>query len=317
MSTFCFPWRRDYQSRGIEGSQRLPRGTGGPASKLNTLVVLVGLLVFSPCMSAAIKRDLVFAKAGGQELKLDLYLPDNGAKPAGLIVWVHGGAWRAGSRESVDVKGLTKFGWAIASVDYRLSTVARFPAQVHDIKAAIRYLRANAAGLGFPADRFVVGGSSAGAHLAALVGVSNGNPALEGSVGNNPGVSSDVQAILDLYGASDLTTILGQSTPHGLAVRVPALDLLLGGQPAAVPELARLASPVLQLDAHDPPLFLLHGDQDPQMPPEQSRQFAAAYEKLGLPVHFELVPGAKHGGPEFTTEARLRAMDAWLRAQLR
>jgi acetyl esterase/lipase len=275
------------------------------------------MLIFSSSMPAAVKRDLVFAQAGGQELKLDLYLPDDGRPAAGLIVWVHGGAWRAGSRESVDVKGLTAFGWAIASVDYRLSTVARFPAQIHDIKAAIRYLRANAAGFGYPADRFVVGGSSAGAHLAALVGVSNGNPALEGGVGNSPGVSSRVQAILDLYGASDLTTILRQSTPHGLEVRVPALELLLGGQPAAVPELARLASPLFQLDAHDPPLFLLHGDQDPQMPPEQSRLLATAYEKLGLPLHYEVVRGAGHGGPAFTTEARLREMDAWLREHLR
>jgi len=280
------------------------------------LVALVLLLLLPSAMSAAVQPDLTFARVDGQELKLDLYLPDD-AKPVGLIVWVHGGAWRGGARSSVDVKGLTAFGWAIASVDYRLSTVARFPAQVHDIKAAIRYLRANAARFGYPADRFVVGGSSAGAHLAALVGVSNGLAELEGGVGDSPRVSSDVQGILDLYGASDLTTILGQSTPHGLSVRVPALDLLLGGQPAAVPDLARLASPVFQLDPRDPPLFLVHGGSDPQMPPEQSRQLAAAYEKLGRPLHFEIIPGAKHGGPEFVTEAQLRAMDAFFRAQLK
>ena len=283
---------------------------------MKALLAYLGFGLLASVMPAAVKRDLLFAKVGGQELKLDLYLPDEG-KPAGLIVWVHGGAWRAGSRESVDVHGLTALGWAIASVDYRLSTVARFPAQIYDIKAAIRYLRTNAAGFGFPADRFVVGGSSAGAHLAALVGVTNGNPALEGTVGNNPGVSSNVQAILDLYGASDLTTILRQSTPHGMEVRVPALELLLGGQPNAVPELARLASPIFQLDAHDPPLFLLHGDQDNQMPPEQSRLLAAAYEKLGLPLHYEVVHGSGHGGPAFTTEAKLRAMDSFLRAHLR
>ena len=283
---------------------------------MKALLAGLGLVLLATMSDAAIKRDLVFAKVGDQELKLDLYLPDAG-QPAGLIVWVHGGAWRAGSRDSVDVQGLTALGWAIASVDYRLSTAARFPAQIHDIKAAIRYLRANAAGFGYPADRFVVGGSSAGGHLAALVGVTNGLPALEGAVGNHPGVSSDVQAILDLYGASDLTTILRQSTPHGLEVRVPALDLLLGGQPDRFPELARLASPLFQLDAHDPPLFLLHGDQDNQMPPEQSRLLAAAYQKLNLPLHYEVVAGAGHGGPAFTTEARLRAMDAWLRAHLR
>ncbi len=263
----------------------------------------------------ATKPDITFARVGDQELKLDLYLPDQGT-PAGLIIWVHGGAWRSGSRTSVDVKGLTALGWAIASVDYRLSPVARFPAQIHDIKAAIRFLRAHAAEYGYPSDRFVVGGSSAGAHLAALVGVTNSLPVLEGKVGDNASVSSDVQAILDLYGASDLTTILSQSTPHGIEVRVPALDLLLGGQPTAVPELAKLASPIFQLDEHDPPLFLLHGDQDNQMPPAQSQALAAAYKELGLPLHYEVVAGSGHGGPAFTNEARLHEMDAWLREQL-
>ena len=281
---------------------------------MRALLAILGLGLLAPMSLAAVQRDLTFARVDGHELKLDLYLPEG--KPAGLIVWVHGGAWRGGSRDQVDVHGLTALGWAIASVDYRLSTVARFPAQIHDIKAAIRYLRANAAALGFPPDRFVVAGSSAGGHLAVLVGVTNGLSALEGSVGDNPGASSDVQAIIDLYGASDLTTILGQSSRHGLDVRVPALDLLLGAQPTAVPELARLASPVFQLDAHDPPLFLLHGEKDDQMPPEQAHELAAAYEKLGRPLHFEIVPGVGHGDPAFTTEARLREMDQFLRQHL-
>ena len=282
---------------------------------MRALLAVLGLGLLAPMSSATVQRDLTFARVGGQELKLDLYLPDPG-QPAGLIVWVHGGAWRAGSRDHVDVHGLTALGWAIASIDYRLSTVARFPAQIHDIKAAIRYLRANATRLGFPADRIVVAGSSAGGHLAALVGVTNGDPQLEGSVGDQPGVSSAVQAIIDLYGASDLTTILAQSSPHGRSVRIPALDALLGAQPDAVPALARQASPVFQLDAHDPPLFLLHGDKDDQMPPEQARELAAAYEKLGLPLHFEMIPGAVHSDPAFTTEARLRAMDQFLRQHL-
>lgn len=276
---------------------------------------LLACCLLAPAMAESVQRDLIFARLGDTALKLDLYRPD--AAPAtGLVIWVHGGAWSGGSRASVDLHGLTALGWAVASVDYRLSGTARFPAQVHDIKAAIRYLRAHAADFGYPAHRFVIAGSSAGGHLAALVGVTNGLPALEGEVGGNTGVSSDVQAIVDLYGASNLLTILGQSTPHGLSVRVPALDLLLGGQPDRVPDLARLASPVFQLDAHDPPLFLLHGDQDNQMPPAQSQELAAAYELLGRPLHFELVPGAGHGGPAFTTPARLHAIDAFLREHL-
>lgn len=280
---------------------------------MRRLLIIFGLLTLAQAETA--HKGITFARVTDTELKLDLYLPDNPA--AGLIVWVHGGAWRSGSRESVDLKGMTALGWAVASVDYRLSTTARFPAQIHDIKAAIRFLRAHAAEYGYPANRIIIAGSSAGAHLAALVGVTNDHVPLEGTVGENLKLSSDVQAIVDLYGASDLTTILAQSTPHGLSVRVPALDLLLGGQPDKVLELARLASPLFHLDANDPPLFLTHGDQDPQMPIEQSRALAAAYQKLGLPLQFTVQPGSGHGGPAFTSFDNLRLIDRFLRTQLK
>jgi acetyl esterase/lipase len=287
------------------------------------LSALLGLLLALGCtaeLNAAPKstRDVSFANVAGVPLLLDLYLPelplaDGGTQPLGLIVWVHGGAWRAGSRASPGLLGLTARGWALASVDYRLSTVARFPAQIFDIKAALRYLRAHAAEYGIARAPFVIAGSSAGGHLAALVGVSNGERELEGE--NREG-SSDVQAIVSLFGASDLTQILAQSSPHGLSVRVPALDLLLGGQPDQLPELARLASPVFHVDARDPPLLLVHGDQDDQMPIEQSRELEAAYRKLGLPVQFEVLQGSGHGGPAFTDSTRLELIDRFLRAQL-
>jgi acetyl esterase/lipase len=261
-------------------------------------------------------HDLKFATVDQAPLLLDLYLPEGRQVPVGLIVWVHGGAWRGGSRANVDLQGLTGHGWAVASVDYRLTPVAKFPAQVHDIKAAIRYLRAHASDYGYPASRFVIAGSSAGGHLAALVGVSNGEPELEGAVGGERQVSSDVQAIVSLYGASNLMSILTQSTPHGLSVRTPALDLLLGGQPEAVPQLARLASPVFHVTAGDPPLLMLHGDQDNQMPINQSHELEGAYEKLGLPVRLVVVHGSGHGGPGFITDANLALIDAFLRQRL-
>ena len=277
------------------------------------LALIAGMA--APVRAERIVQNLTFATVGDVRLQLDLYLPDS-AKPAGLIVWVHGGAWRAGSRKSVDLKGMVNRGWAVASVDYRLSTVARFPAQIHDIKAAIRYLRAHAADYNLPSSRFVIAGSSAGGHLAAVVGVTSGHAALEGTVGDFTAQSSAVQAIVDLYGASNLTTILKQSTPYGLNMRMPALDLLLGGQPEAVVELAKLASPVFQVDASDPPLFLAHGDQDPQMPINQSHELKGAYEKLGLPVVFKVMHGSAHGGPAFTDEGSLAQIDSFLRAHL-
>ena len=198
-----------------------------------------------------------------------------------------------------------KRGFAIASVDYRLSPEAKFPAQVHDIKAAIRYLRSRASELNLDPDRFVIAGSSAGGHLAALVGVSNSADDLAGSIGNHASESSDVQAIVSFYGASNLQSILSQSTEHGLSVRVPALELLLGGQPDEVPDVAKLASPVAHVDAADPPLWLIHGDADPQMPPQQSKELETAYKKAGRPVSLDVVSGGKHGGDEFYTNERL------------
>lgn len=282
---------------------------------LGALALVWAIGMRSAHAAPRVVRDVTFASMGGTELALDLYVPE-GPRPLGLIIWVHGGAWRAGTRASVEVQGLVARGWAIASVDYRLSTVARFPAQVHDIKAAIRFLRAHAAEYGYPADRFAIAGSSAGAHLAALVGVTNRSRELEGAVGVDVAQSSDVQAIVSLFGASNLTTILAQSTPHGLSVRAPALELLLGARPEATPELARQASPVFHVDRADPPLLLLHGDQDNQMPINQSHELEGAYERLGLPVRLVVVHGAGHGGPAFTSEANLQLIDGFLRQSL-
>ncbi len=259
-----------------------------------------------------VRRDVEFARVGEHRLALDLYVPKEVERPP-VVVWVHGGAWRRGSRDNVPVAGLTKHGFAVASVDYRLSPVARFPAQVHDVKAAIRFLRANADELGIDTDRVAIAGASAGGHLAALVGVTNGHSELEGNVGQNSKQSSDVAAIVSFYGASNLQTILSQSTPHGLSVRVPALELLLGGRPEKRPELAKLASPVAHVDDGDPPLFLLHGDQDPQMPVNQSHELQGRYQRVGRPVRFDVVHGAAHGGEAFYTDERLEAVASFLR----
>jgi acetyl esterase/lipase len=257
-------------------------------------------------------RDIQYARAGEQSLKLDLHLP-SGKMRSPLIVWVHGGAWRSGSKKDVPIGKLIGDGCAIASVDYRLSTEAKFPAQIHDIKAAIRFLRGHGHEWKLPSKKIVIAGDSAGAHLAALVGVSNGHNELEGAMGNNLKESSDVQGIISFYGAANLTTILKQSTPHGLSIRIPALDLLLGDQPTNVLALARLASPVSHVDATDPPVLLLHGDQDPQMPINQSLELLGTYQKVKAPVQFEVVHGAAHGGAMFYDAARHEIVREFLR----
>ena len=291
-------------------------------NKISTAIFrsfLMGGLAFSSSAQAQeiiSKPDIEFAKVDEISLKLDLYLPGQidglSSTPLPLIVWVHGGAWRAGSRKSMPLEGLVRKGYAVASVDYRLTPVAPFPSNVHDIKAAIRFLRADADAYGLDTKRFIIAGASAGGHLAALVGVTNGHAFLEGEIGANGETSSDVQAIISFYGASNLETILSQSTPHGLSVRVPALQLLLGGQPEEKSDLARMASPVAHVDPKDPPLLLIHGDQDPQMPINQSHELQGAYERLGLTSVFQVIHGAAHGGVEFYDSKRMKWVERFL-----
>ena len=277
-------------------------------------MVIALLCVASTFAAEPTHRDIEYARVGDVSLKLDLYLPKQSDAP--LVVYVHGGAWRGGSKSDVPIVKLLDHGIAIASVDYRLSTQAPFPAQIHDIKAAIRFLRARSEQFHINTKRIAIIGSSAGGHLAALVGVTNGNKELEGSVGEHLDQSSTVQCIVSLYGASNLQTILSQSTEAGMKMRVPALQLLLGGQPTDEPELAKLASPVAHLDKHDPPLMLIHGDADPQMPSQQSREFAQAYETLKLPVQFITLTGGKHGGAEFYDTERTTLMATFLKTHL-
>ena len=256
-------------------------------------------------------RDLVYATVNGKTLAVDVYLPAGLANPP-LVVWVHGGAWTTGSKTQVPGVFVER-GYATASVDFRQSTDARFPAQVHDIKAAIRFLRAQAPKYGYRTNRIAIAGSSSGGHLAALVGVTNGHRELEGTIGTDLQQSSDVHAILDYYGASDLSTILAQSTPFGLGVREPALDRLLGPSAEREKALVALASPVTHVDRADPPLLLFHGDRDPQMPINQAHQLQGAYEALGLDVAFDVLHGSAHGGNEFFAGPHLDRAIAFLK----
>jgi acetyl esterase/lipase len=278
-------------------------------------VALLWLYAALPAQAASM-NDIVYATVDGKPLKLDLYLPTQPNAP--LVVYVHGGAWRGGDKGSgtAFATRLAAEGFAVASLDFRQTTEAPFPANVHDIKAGIRFLRAKARDYGFNAGRIAITGESSGAHLAVLVGVTNGNAELEGKVGDQSGTSSAVQSIVSYFAASDLTTILAQSTPFGLGVREPALKLLLGDLPDQKPELAKLASPVFHVDAKSPPLYILHGDRDPQMPINQAIQLWGVYKEKGLDVTFDPVHGAAHGGQLFFAPAHQQAVVAFLRRTL-
>jgi len=266
-------------------------------------MVLASMLLLLPATGwsqMSTHTDLAFANTGERDLLLDLYLPD-GVAQAPLIVWLHGGAWRAGSKENVEALDIVEQGFALASVGFRNSGEATFPAQIHDIKAAIRFLRAKAADYGYDASRIAVWGVSSGGHLAALTGVSNGSAALEGTLGEHAGESSDVQAIVDYSGPANLRTILHQSTPHGVGVRAPAMEALLGKpvEDESIQDLVTLASPSLQVSANAAPLLLMHGVQDNQVPINQAIELQQAYEAAGRHVEAEWILEATHGSGEY------------------
>ena len=282
----------------------------------------VALLVLTLCATAQQPAtsydkvsDIIYAVVDDRELGLDIYMP-RGVEDPQLHVWIHGGRWLYRTKEDINTLALVEEGFAIASIDFRLSVDEPFPAQIHDIKAAIRFLRANAETYGYEATRIGVHGRSSGGHLTSLVGVTNGVKELEGELGDHLDVSSDVQVAVSYFGASNLTTILDQSTPFGVMLRGPALALLLGGPMEATAELAELASPVFHVDAQDPPLLLLHGDQDPQMPINQAHELHGVYKEHELPVHLEVLHGAKHGTPEFFDAKRTALVAAFLKEHL-
>jgi acetyl esterase/lipase len=279
-------------------------------------VAACGLWPGAMAGAAAVQADIQYAtSAAGEPLRLDLYLPDSGAG-APLVVWVHGGAWENGNKSAMPLEPVIERGFAVASLDFSPASKAPFPGQIHEIKAAIRFLRAQAKHYGYDASRIAIAGASSGAHLAAVVGTSNGRTELEGTLGDHRSESSAVHAIVSYFAATNLTTILAQSTPFGLGVREPALKRLLGAAPKDAEPLARLASPVFQVDRNDPPLLLFHGDQDPQMPINQSHELEGAYEQQGLDAELVVVHGAAHGGDAFYSPDNVQRVAAFLSAQI-
>lgn len=281
-------------------------------------LMLAGTALLAPLAFAqvSVSKDIVFATVDGKPLKLDLYQGPN--KSAPLVVYVHGGAWRNGDKSSgaAFAERLAADGFTVASLDFRQTPEAPFPANLFDIKAGIRFLRAKAKDYGYNADRIAITGESSGAHLAVLAGVTNGSAEHEGKVGDYLGTSSSVQSIVSYFAAADLTTILSQSTPFGLSVREPGLKLLLGDLPDQKADLAKQASPVFHVDAKDPPIYILHGDRDPQMPINQSLQLWGVYKEKGVEATFDAVHGAPHGGPLFYTPEHQKPVVAFLKKSL-
>ena len=219
------------------------------------------LFAFAATGLAETHKNLKYATVGDIPLHLDLYLPEK-AEGVPLVVWIHGGGWQKGSKDRCPLTWLTGEGYAVASVQYRLTDKASFPAQIHDCKGAIRWLRANAKEYGYNAKRVGVAGISAGGHLVALLGTSGDVKELEGDVGGNLDYSSRVQAVLDMCGPSDFIMRAKQNpdrvTPEGSPVYK-----LLGGPVSEKQDLAKLASPAHHVTKDDAPLLIFHVLNDP------------------------------------------------------
>ena len=240
-------------------------------------------------------RDLAYVPDGHERQKLDIYLPKEAAPDAKLpvIVWVHGGAWRGGSKEQCPAVWFVRRGYAVASIGYRLSQHAIFPAQLEDCKAAIRYLRANAGTYGLNPDRFGVWGSSAGGHLAASLGTTG--DVKDFDKGPNLEFSSRVQVVCDFFGPSDFTKMADfESRIDHNAPDAPEA-LLVGGPVQEKKDECRRANPVTYVTKDDPPFLIVHGDKDPIVPFNQSELLRDALSRAGVDVRFHAVKDGGHG----------------------
>jgi len=248
-------------------------------------------------------KDLEYGKASGRAMLLDLYLPEKSEKALPLIIWIHGGAWMAGSKDGPSpALRFTANGYAVAHVGYRLSQEARFPAQIHDCKAAVRWLRANAAKYNLNPNKFIAWGASAGGHLVALLGTSGGAAELEGN-DNDLKQSSRVQAVVDWFGPTDLLHIGdAESDAHHNAPDSPE-SKLIGGTLLENKDKAAKASPITYVSKDAPPFLIMHGDRDRTVPFNQSELLYAALKKAGVDATFVPMKGAGHGfgGPEAIT----------------
>ncbi len=247
-------------------------------------------------------RDLAYVVNGHERQKLDLFVPEKADGPLPLIIWIHGGGWQNGSKDGCPPlrNGYTQRGYAVASINYRLSGHATFPAQIEDCKAAIRWLRAHAQEYHLDPQRVGVWGSSAGGHLVALVGTSGDVKTFD--VGPNLEQSSRVQAVCDYYGPTDFTVFVSTPGYESHATASSPEAKLIGGAVLENQDQAARANPITYVSKDDPAFLIVHGDKDPVVPLNQSQLLYDALKRAGVSVHFHTIKGAGHGqgfgGPE-------------------
>ncbi len=253
-----------------------------------------------------VERDLRYVEGGEVDQSLDLYLPDEpSAEKRPLIVHIHGGGWRGGSKSPCPFAAMVLQGYVVASVEYRFSQKAVFPAQIQDCQAALRWLRGSANRFGINPERVGVIGASAGGHLSALVGTSGGR-GIFGAIGGFVEESDRVQAVCDIFGPSDFSTVVKQAETDRNVRNIFKFNTpsdpyssLIG---AHLDDADRTGpvSPVRHVSDQTPPFLILHGTHDALVPLAQSEQLAEVLREKGIPVWLQRFPGAGHGGPAFS-----------------
>jgi acetyl esterase/lipase len=276
-----------------------------------------GLLLFGIAQRGkpgiAIEQNLVYGRGGETDLRLDLAMPKSGEGPFPAVMFLHGRGWREGSRQDMSqfVEGMAGLGYVSVTIEYRLVPAARFPAQVEDCKAGVRWLRANAARYRIDPDHIGVVGFSAGGHLAALLGVTGPGDGLEGT-GGNPDQSSRVQAVVSFFGPTDFST---RDWPADLEREV--IIPFLGGSIAERPKMYRKASPYNYVTKDAPPFLLFHGSEDELVPVDQSKRLAGKLTSAGVPVQLVILDGERHGFSDANNQKAMRKMLDFLGERLR
>jgi acetyl esterase/lipase len=277
-------------------------------------VAIVGWMSFISITHAAIPpgvmqlKDLAYVPDGTSAQKLDLYLPEKASdakRP--LIIYIHGGGWGGGNKSGVPVLWLIDRGYSVASLEYRFSKVALFPAQTQDCQAAVRWLRAHADQYHLDGDRFGVVGDSAGGHLSLMVGMTGGKNVFP-KIGGNDDQSYRVQAVCDFYGPADFNTVVDQfahsDTPSnyhfdGSDPYSHLIGVIVGTDRAK----GDVASPAHYVTADVAPVLLMHGTKDPLVPFAQSEELYAALKAAQVDALLQHYPNAGHGGRVFQTAA--------------
>jgi len=249
--------------------------------------------------------DVKYVPDGDPAQTLDIFFPEKASdKPQPLLIWIHGGAWVGGSKSGAPYLNQLARGYIVASIEYRFSQKALFPAQIQDCQAAIRWLRAHAKKYNIDSDRVGVGGASAGGHLAALVGTSGGKKAFS-AIGDHKDQSDRVQVVCDVFGPADFWTVVKQAEEDKNVKNIfkwnngDPYSKLIGAKLGEDREKCDAVSPVHYVSKDNPPFLILHGDRDTLVPYAQSVELADLLKKAGVVVTLQRLPGAGHGGPAF------------------